>query len=73
MVKVSVEVRSGAARFDVAVQAESIKQAVSFVEERYSKGSVKVKCPIEPESLWVNDLPARRGIVALELPARVAA
>jgi hypothetical protein len=73
MVKISVEVRSGAARFDVAVRAESIKQAVSFVKERYSEGSVKVKVPTEPESFIVEDHTARTGIVGLELPARVAA
>jgi hypothetical protein len=73
MVKVSIEVRSGAARFDVAVQAESIQRAVSFVKERYSKGSVKVKIPIEPESFFVEDRLARSGIVGLVHPARAAA
>ena len=73
MVKVSMEVRSGAAHFNVAVQAESIQRAVSFVEERYSKGSVKVKFPIEHESFFVEDPTARTGIVGLEPPARVAA
>ena len=73
MVKISVEVHSGAAHFDVGVQAESIQRAVSFVKERYSKGSVKVKFPIEPESFFVEDPSARRGIVGLEPPARVAA
>jgi hypothetical protein len=73
MVKVSMEVRSGAAHFDVGVQAESIQQAVRFVQERYSKGSIKVKFPIEPESFFVEDRRARMGIVGLELPARVAA
>ena len=73
MVKVSMEVRSGAARFDVAVQAESIQRAVSFVEERHSKGSLKVVFPIDPESFFVEDLTARSGIVGLELPAGVAA
>jgi hypothetical protein len=73
MVKVSMEVHSGAARFDVAVQAESIQQAVSFVQERYSKGNVRVKFPIESESFFVEDPTARRGIVCLEPPARVAA
>ncbi len=73
MVKVSVEVRNGAARFRVGVQAESIHRAVSFVEERYPKGSVKVRFPIEPESCFVEDCAARRGVVGLELPARVAA
>jgi hypothetical protein len=73
MVKVSMEVRSGAAHFDVAVQAESIQRAVSFVQERYSKGSVRVRFPIEPESFFVEDLTATRGIVSLEDRARVAA
>jgi hypothetical protein len=73
MVKISIEVRSGAARFDVAVQAESIQQAVSFVEERYSKGSCKVKFPIEQESFFVKDPRAQSGIVGLELPATMAA
>jgi hypothetical protein len=40
MVKVSMEVRSGAARFDVGVQAESIQRAVSFVEHYYRLPSV---------------------------------
>lgn len=73
MVKVSVEVRSGAAHFEVGVQAESIQRAMSFVKERYSKGSVKVKFPIEPESFFVEDPTARTEIVGLELPARAAA
>jgi hypothetical protein len=73
MVKVSMEVRSGATHFDVGVQAESIQRAVSFVQERYSKGSVKLKFPIEPESFFVEDLTAARGIVSLEDRARVAA
>ena len=73
MVKVSMEVRSGSAHFDVAVHAASIHQAVSFVKDRYPKGSVKLKFPIEPESFFVEDSTARRGIVGLELPARVAA
>jgi hypothetical protein len=73
MVKVSMEVRSGAARFDVAVQAESIQRAMSFVKEHYSKGSVKVKFPIEPESFFVDDRTARTGIVSLEDRVRVAA
>jgi hypothetical protein len=73
MVKVSMEVHSGAARFDVAVQSESIQRAVTFVQERYSKGSVKVRFPIEPESFFVEDRLAPRGIVGMELPTRVAA
>jgi hypothetical protein len=73
MVKVSIEVRSGVAHFHVGVQAESVQQAVSFVEERYSKGRVKVRFPIEHKSFFVEDPSARTGIDGLELPARVAA
>ena len=73
MVKVSVEVRSGAARFDVAVQAESIQRALSFVKERYSKGSVKVSFPIKPDGFFVEDRTPRSGIVGHEPPERVAA
>jgi hypothetical protein len=73
MVKVSMEVRSGAARFDVGVQAESIQRAVSFVKQRYPKANVKVRFPIEPESFFVEDPSARRGIGGLERPVRVAA
>ena len=42
MVKVSIRVQSGAARFDVAVQAESVERAVRIVEVRYSASSVRV-------------------------------
>jgi hypothetical protein len=63
MVKVSMEVCSGAARFAVGVQAESIQRAVSLVRVRYPKGNVRVKFPIEPESFFVEDAAARRGIV----------
>ena len=70
MVKISMEVRSGAAHFVVGVQAESIQRALSFVQERYPKGSVKVRFPIEPESFFVEDRRAPRGIVGVEQPAR---
>jgi hypothetical protein len=73
MVKVSIEVRSGAARFDVAVQAESIQRAMSLVRGRFPKGNIRVRFPIEPESFFVEDRTARRGIVGVEHPARMAA
>jgi len=46
---------------------------MSFVKERYSKGSLKVKFPIAPESFFVEDLRAPGGIVGHEDRARVAA
>ena len=45
MVKVSIEVRDGAARFRVAVQAESIQRALSLVAARHPNHDVRVKLP----------------------------
>ena len=73
MVKISIAVRSGAAHFDVGVQARSIRRAMSLVKERHPEANVRVKFPIEPESFFVEDPSARRGIVGLESPVRVAA
>jgi len=46
MVRVSIEVRNGAARFDVMVSAESVQRAVSLVGGRYPGRDVRVKVPI---------------------------
>jgi hypothetical protein len=73
MVKISIEVRSGAARFDVAVRAENTQRAVSLVQDRYSRGSLKVRFPIGPESFFVKDPKSRREIVGVELPIRAVA
>jgi len=43
MAKVSIRVHSGAARFDVAVLADSAQQAVSLVRERYCNCEVRVR------------------------------
>jgi len=52
MVKVSVEVRSGAARIQVGVHVQSIRKALSMVGGRYHRGAVKVMFPIEPEGFF---------------------
>jgi hypothetical protein len=62
-VNVSIEVRSGAARFDVAVQSQSIKRAVSLVGERYRNGNVRVKFPIDADGFFMKDPADRAGIV----------
>jgi hypothetical protein len=59
MVKVSIEVRSGAARFRVAVRAESIHQAVELVGERFPGRDVVVGFPIDPEDFFVEVSAAR--------------
>jgi hypothetical protein len=72
MVKVSIKVRSGAYRFCVAVQAESIQRAVSLVAGRYPGGDYGVKFPIDPEGFFVKEPADRAGIVNLERPGVLA-
>jgi hypothetical protein len=52
MIKVSVEVREGAALFRVAVKAESISRAVSIVKGRHPGRDVRVVFPIDPERFF---------------------
>ena len=73
MVKVSVEVRSGTARFRVGVQAPSISQALSLVGARYPRREVRVAFPIEPERFFVQQSPALAGIAGTEHTHRQAA
>ena len=59
MVKVSIEVRNGAARFRVAVRAESIQRAVSLAEERFPGRTIRVSFPINPEDFFAEASTAR--------------
>jgi hypothetical protein len=58
MVEVSIEIHSGAARFTVAVQAKSIQRALSIVAARHPGTIARVKFPIEPKGLFVEDAAA---------------
>jgi hypothetical protein len=73
VVRVSIEVRDGAARFNVAVRARSIERAVSLVEERYPGGKVGVRFPIDPEGFFVEVPAVRAGIAETGQPKRMAA
>ena len=55
MVKVSIEVHDGTARFAVAVLAKSIQQALNIVAVRYPGSVAKVKFTIKPEGFFVED------------------
>ena len=55
MVKVSIEVRNGTARFMVEVKAKNIKQALRIVQTRYPAGVATVKYPIDPEGFFVEE------------------
>jgi hypothetical protein len=63
MVEVSVEVRSGTARFRVSVQAQSIRKALGLVGGRYPHGEVRLVFPIEPEGFFVREPAALARIV----------
>jgi hypothetical protein len=54
MVKVSIEVHDGTARFAVAVLAKSIQQALSTVAARHPSSVTRVKFPIDLESFFVE-------------------
>ncbi len=58
MAKISIEVRSGAARFAVAVQAPTIHQALSIVATRFPGSVARVKSPIDLEGTSVEGLAA---------------
>jgi hypothetical protein len=75
VVKLSIEVRSGAARFDVAVRASSIQRALSIVGGWYPGADHRVKYPVDhyPESFLAEDLVTQAGMVGFEQSAGVAA
>ena len=63
MIKIAVEVRSSAARFKVALVAESIEGALEMAK-RYNPGKeCKVVFPIDPQSFFVGDELERGGVV----------
>ena len=66
MIKVSVEVGRGAARYRIAVQAESIERALEIVERQNPGCEAKVAFPIEPEAFFVWDTAATTGPVKQE-------
>jgi hypothetical protein len=58
MIKVSMEVREGAALSRATVQAESIQEAVSITKRRYPGRDVRVIFPIDPEDFFLEGPPA---------------
>ena len=55
MIRISVQVSSGTARFRVAVQAESIERALASVARQYPGKVCEVTFPIDPETFFVED------------------
>jgi hypothetical protein len=55
MIRISVQVSSGAARFRVMVQAESIERVLEIVARQNPREESKVTFPIDPETFFVED------------------
>jgi hypothetical protein len=54
MIRVSMEVREGAALSRATVQAESIREAVNIIRRRYPGRDVRVVFPIDPETFFIG-------------------
>ena len=50
MIRISVQVSSGTARFRVAIQAESIERALENVARQYPGKVCEATFPIDPET-----------------------
>jgi hypothetical protein len=59
MVRISVEVKSGAARFRVVVQAESIERALEIARGHNPGSECRVTFPLDPETFFAEDPVAR--------------
>ena len=55
MIRISIQVSSGAARFKVAVEAESIERALEIVARQNPGAECEVTFPIDPEAFFVED------------------
>ena len=55
MIRILVQVSSGAARFRVMVQAESIERALEIVARQNPGKECEVTFPIDPEAFFVED------------------
>ncbi len=55
MIRISVQVSSGTARFRVAIQAESIERALEIVARQNPGKECEVAFPIDPKAFFVED------------------
>ena len=59
MVRISIQVSSGSARFKVMVQAESIERALEIAERHNPGKECQVTFPLDPESYFCDGPVAR--------------
>ncbi len=64
MVRISVEVGSGAARFRVMLQAESIERALEIARRHNPDKECRVTFPLDPEAFFIEDPAAKVGETA---------
>jgi hypothetical protein len=55
MIRISVRVSGGTARFSVAIQAESIERALEIVAMQNPGRVCEVVFPIDPETFFVDE------------------
>ncbi len=55
MIRISVEVSSGAACFRVTIQAESIERALEIARRHNPGKECRVTFPLDPEAFFVKD------------------
>jgi len=73
MVRVPIRIREGSSRFDVWVQAQSIRRAVGIAADGYPNADVRVNFPIDAEAFFVEEPGSRTARLGREWPERVAA
>ncbi len=66
MVRITIEASNGAARYRVAVQAESIRRALEIVDGLNPGSDFRVTFPIDPETFFVKDPAAKAGLIERE-------
>jgi len=54
MIRISVEVCSGGARFKMVVQAESIEQALEIARRHHPGKECQVTFPLDPETFFAD-------------------
>lgn len=64
MIKISVQVSSGTARFRVTIQAESIERALQIAARKNPGKACEVTFPLDPETFFVDDSAAPIGQLA---------
>lgn len=66
MVRITVQVSSGAIRYKVAVQAENIRRALDIAEGMNPGRELRVTFPIDPETFFVEEPAAAVGQIERE-------